>query len=1112
MLQRLNIQRRLALVPWGSALAVFLLAGAGLVLFQNLTLEHRVRQIMEPYAQLVAVGSDAAIAFEDPARAGEVLESLRANPEILGATLYLAGGSELASFRRKPEAGPQPPPEGEEGIVLSDGKADYWQRLPSGARLYLSMGLQRLTEQTREALWVFGAAVLVLLTVTVAQFALLRRTLVRPITLLTEATERVQAGAGYRQTVPASGTDELARLGQSFNAMMEVIQQRDEEVRRLGRLQRTILDNAAHLIVSTDAEGTVNSFNPAAERMLGYAADEIVGRRSPATWHDGAELAQRAAQLSEELGETIPPGFEAFVARPRRNLPEEREWTLIRKDGTRLPVYLSITALREESGPITGFVGLAYDLTERKRDAEALLRLNRELHAITDCNQILVRATDEDSLLRDICRIICEEAGYCMAFVGYTEHDAARSIRCAAWAGHEQGYLAQVGLTWSDGESGRGPAGTAIRTGTSACIQDFASDPAAAPWREAALQRGYRSCLALPLTNAESGTFGVLTIYSPDPEAFTRDEIRLLEELAADLAFGIVALRTRSDRDRAEEQVRIAATAFEAQESIVITDANEVILRVNRAFTEINGFSADEVLGATPRLLKSGLHEAAYYQSMWQAIAADGSWQGEIWNRRKDGTSYPAWLTITAVRDLRGEVSHYVGTATDITERKEAERQIEHLAFYDLLTGLPNRRLFTDRLQRAMGGSARSRRIGALLFIDLDNFKVVNETCGHECGDQLLIEAAGRLVSCVRESDTIARLGGDEFVAMLEDLSENPREAAAQSRSVGDKILESLSRPYTIGGRQHHTPPSIGATLFSGTGDGADELVKQGDIALYQAKAAGRSTLRFFDPEMQSAVAARANLEADLRQCLPQRQLVLHYQPQVDRGATIVGAEALLRWRHPRRGTIGPGEFIPVAEETGMILAIGQWVLEQACARLAEWARNPRTAGLRLAVNVSALQFRQDDFVTQVSQALASSGAPPARLELELTESLVLTDVQDSIEKMRALRQLGVGFAMDDFGTGFSSLSYLTRLPLDQIKIDQSFVRNLPDNPSDALVAQAILTLAQSLRLAVVAEGVETEAQRAFLDRHGCPAYQGYLFSKPLEWEELGKRLAAPLP
>ncbi len=571
----------------------------------------------------------------------------------------------------------------------------------------------------------------------------------------------------------------------------------------------------------------------------------------------------------------------------------------------------------------------------------------------------------------------------------------------------------------------------------------------------------------------------------------------------------LVFARDITERRLAEQQQRIAAVAFESQEGMIITDANLVILRINQAFTQITGFLPEDVVGQTPRLLKSGVHDRSFYEAMWESVRRSGAWRGEIWNRRKNGEVFPEWLTITAVRNSGGQITNYVGALVDITAHKAAERKIEHLAFHDHLTELPNRRLLLDRLEQALAGSVRSERKGALLFLDLDNFKVLNDTSGHDVGDKLLVEVARRLVTCVRDGDTVARLGGDEFVIMLKDLSATPSEAATQSKVIGEKILAALNEPFTIDEQVLHSTPSIGVTLFVDGDNSVDDLLKQADIAMYEAKAAGRNTLRFFNPEMQAALASRAVLEAALRLAIHERQFVLHFQPQVNQEGSVMGAEALLRWMHPERGQIGPGQFIGLAEETGLILPIGQWVLEAACARLRAWARDPATRSLTLAINVSARQFRQPDFVDQVSQSLKNAGAISDRLKLELTESMVLEDIEDTIEKMRALKQLGVGFAIDDFGTGFSSLSYLTRLPLNQLKIDQSFVRNLPDNSSDAVVAQTIITMAKSLGLDVIAEGVETEAQRQFLAERGCLVYQGYLFSKPLplsDFEQLVTR------
>ena len=574
--------------------------------------------------------------------------------------------------------------------------------------------------------------------------------------------------------------------------------------------------------------------------------------------------------------------------------------------------------------------------------------------------------------------------------------------------------------------------------------------------------------------------------------------------------FLLVSSSINEEKRIIRSNLRLSATAFESREGIMITDANNVIMRVNRAFSEITGFSPEDVMGKTPNLMKSDRHDAAFYAAMWEGIERTGAWQGEVWNRRKNGEVYPAWLIITAVKDDEGLTTHYVGTSTDDTERRKAEDEIRNLAFHDSLTGLPNRRLLLDRLNQALASSARSGKCGALLFIDLDNFKTLNDTLGHDIGDLLLQQVAQRLVTCVREGDTVARLGGDEFVVMLEDLSGNLQEAATQTEIVGEKILAALNETYELGNYKHHSTPSIGVTLFVDHQETIDELLKRADLAMYQAKAAGRNTLRFFDPDMQTLVTARATMEIDLRRAIVEKQFLVHYQAQVDSCGRVIGAEALVRWQHPERGLVSPADFIPLAEESGLILPIGHWVLEAACGKLAVWAAKPEMAHLTVAVNVSARQFSLPNFVEQVLAVVDYLGVRPDRLKLELTESLLLENAEDIIAKMLALRARGVGFSMDDFGTGYSSLSYLKRLPLDQLKIDQSFVRDVLTDSNDAAIARTVVALGQSLGLAVIAEGVETEAQREFLEAHGCHAYQGYLFSRPLPvegFEEFAQRI-----
>ena len=562
-----------------------------------------------------------------------------------------------------------------------------------------------------------------------------------------------------------------------------------------------------------------------------------------------------------------------------------------------------------------------------------------------------------------------------------------------------------------------------------------------------------------------------------------------------------VFCRDITERKQADNALRIAAMVFEAQEGILITDANNAILRTNQAFSNITGYTENELIGKNPNILSSGRQGADFYAAMWKSISETGLWDGEIWNRRKNGDIYPEHLTISSVKDPNGIVINYVATLTDITMSQAAADKIKYLAFYDPLTHLPNRLLLHDRLLLALVSSHRNDHHGALLFIDLDNFKNLNDTLGHDMGDVLLQQVAERLVTCVREGDTVARLGGDEFVVMLEDLSKAIDDAVVQVEVVGNKILAAFSQHYQLDTHYFHCTPSIGITLFKGQKQTVDELLKQADIAMYSAKASGRNALRFFDQYMQDSITHRVELERDLTLALAENQFTLYYQPQVQHNQHIIGAEALIRWHHPQRGLVNPVDFIPLAEETGLIVPLGQWVLETACAQIKSWEGCEHTRHLKIAVNVSARQFHQGDFVEKVRQVLQGSAINPNNLKLELTETVVLDDIDDTIDKMNALHKLGVSFSMDDFGTGYSSLSYLSRLPLDQLKIDQSFVFNIGTKASDAVIVQTIIGMAKNLDMEVLAEGVETEEQRHFLELNGCCQYQGYLFSKPVPIE-----------
>ena len=535
-------------------------------------------------------------------------------------------------------------------------------------------------------------------------------------------------------------------------------------------------------------------------------------------------------------------------------------------------------------------------------------------------------------------------------------------------------------------------------------------------------------------------------------------------------------------------------------DGVITINVQGIVESFNKAACRVFGYAPQEVIGRNVSLLMPQPHQS-HHDSYLQHYAHTGQQRiidslREVDGLRKDGSVFPMSLQVS--RMARAERTTFIGIVRDLTEQRQNTEEIRRLAFYDPLTGLPNRRLLLDRLRQAMHTSARSGLHAALMFLDLDHFKQLNDTLGHDVGDLLLQQVAGRLQTCVREGDSVARLGGDEFVVLLESLNLHAPEAATQAEVIASKILQSLGQAYNLHGHPHGSTPSIGIVVFRGEHEAMETLLKKADVAMYQAKAAGRNTARFFDPAMQAAAAARAELEHDLRCGLAQQAFVLHYQVQVNRQGQPIGAEALVRWQHATRGLVPPAEFIPLAEESRLILPLGQWVLETACAQLVCWAAQPASATWTMAVNVSACQFAQADFVAHVSTALQKTGAKPQRLKLELTESMLVNDVADIIVKMNDLKALGVRFSLDDFGTGYSSLSYLKRLPLGQLKIDQSFVRELLSDPNDAVIARTIVALGHSLGLQVIAEGVETAAQREYLTEIGCDAFQGYYFGRPL--------------
>lgn len=568
--------------------------------------------------------------------------------------------------------------------------------------------------------------------------------------------------------------------------------------------------------------------------------------------------------------------------------------------------------------------------------------------------------------------------------------------------------------------------------------------------------------------------------------AITRGKISCRLEFSA-------FIRDVTRRKREEEQLRLAAKVFSSTtEAILITDAGNRIVAVNEAFTSMTGYALDEVKGRNPSVLSSGQHDAAFYREMWKSINECGVWQGEIIDKNKSGKFFYKHMAINVVKNEQGEISHYVSISSDISERKEYDKNVHFLAYYDVLTGLPNRTLLRDRLGQMIASAHRDSMQFALLFLDLDRFKYINDSMGHSVGDRLLQSVAQRLQACVREGDTVSRIGGDEFIVLLREVDE------AGVALVADKLLKTLATPFDLGGQVISTYASVGIALYPRHATEIDVLMKHADAAMYNAKESGRNNYKFFTPEMNFRANQVFSMEKDLRVALEQDQFSLVYQPQVDLASgKICGAEALIRWKHPEKGFVSPAEFIPVAEETGQIVAIGEWVLRTACWRIAAWQKQGLPE-FPVAVNLSIRQLRQPNLAALIESVLRETGLPPACLELEITEGIMMGDTNTAMDFLTRMHQLGVQMSIDDFGTGFSSLNYLKNLPVHKLKIDQSFVRDIETDQSDAAIVRSIISLGHRLDLKVIAEGVETLEQLDFLRIRGCDEVQGYFFSRPL--------------
>jgi diguanylate cyclase (GGDEF)-like protein/PAS domain S-box-containing protein len=769
--------------------------------------------------------------------------------------------------------------------------------------------------------------------------------------------------------------------------------------------------------------------------------------------------------------------------------------------GRRIWVRTIGQPVRDKYGNIVRLQGAFQDITDRKK-FETFKAGQRAIF-----EKIAVDAPLHD-ILRSAVLLIEEQFPDCLCSVMLLDYAQKRLIDGVATK-LDPSYMLQLnGLPIGPNT---GSCGTAAYEKRRVIVSDIQQDPLWADYQS--IVEGYqlRACWSSPIYSSKQQVLGTFAVYYQYVNSPSQQEIELVDECSHLLGIAI-------ERHQSQQHLRLLEAGIARLNDIVmITEAEPLdalgprILFVNEAFERVTGYSRDDVIGKSPRILQGKNTQKEELRKIKEALKAWQPVRAEVINYKKNGEELWLELDIVPISDASGWYTHWVAVERDITQRKQAESKIQQLAFYDAMTHLPNRQLLIDRLEQRIVSSARTHHAGAVLFIDLDNFKSLNDTHGHEVGDLLLKEVACRLVGCVRDTDTVSRLGGDEFVVIIDELDEDLQLAAMQASAVCEKVLNSFKEPFKLNQYVHHSSPSIGVTLFNHESPATvDELLRRADLAMYKAKNSGRNTYRFFDPQMQAVVNDRVSLEGDLHLGVLNNQFELYYQPQVDTSRKIIGAETLIRWHHPERGLVMPGQFIQLAEDSGLILPIGKWILETACEQLLAWAKQPHTAHIVLSVNVSARQYLQADFSDQLIQLIDKTGIDPTKLKLELTESMLVENVEDIIVKMSSIKAKGVGFSLDDFGTGYSSLSYLKRLPLDQLKIDQSFVRDVNTDPNDASIVRAIITLGLNLGLDVIAEGVETEAHMQMLLHNGCEAFQGYLFSKPVPIDAFNAMLNQP--
>jgi len=838
----------------------------------------------------------------------------------------------------------------------------------------------------------------------------------------------------------------------------------EEQIRKLSRA----VEQSSCMVIITNAQGDIEFINPKFTEVTGYQPEEVIGR-NPRILKSGAH----PPEFYRAMWETIAAGK-----------TWEGEFCDRKKNGELYWESATISVVRDPDDRITHFLAIKNDITAHKREQACTELLHKVDLQILD-------GQDVDAIMGLICRRLAEIYGLHLVWFGMKEVDGSVAIH--AHSGTVVDLFEIQRPRWDGAPAGQGPTGRAIRSGHIQ-VTDW-DDPQCQPFREWAHRLGQRSTMVLPLS-FKGEIVGALSVNSVRENAFDDEIRRHISDVATRMS---VALGRAYDLNR----LRLQGIALgSAPNAIIIADRRGGIEWANESFCRLSGCSTQEIIGRTPPFLSNGDPGKWLRDTIDGQVPAVETWRGELAQRHRDGHSYIVEQVISPLRDRSGEITHFITIQEDITARKDSELRIDYLAHHDALTGLANRIIFQDFLTRAMQEARRRRRSLALLLLDLDRFKLVNDSLGHHGGDLLLKIVADRLRSCVRGADLVARLGGDEF-AIVQVEPEGTEGAAQLAR----RVLSVLDRPIVLAEREVHTTASIGIMLFPADDASTEQFVKNADLAMYQAKTEGRNNFQFYSSWMNEGVQERLALENGLRAALARQEFVLHYQPVADLGAgMITGVEAFLHWHHPQRGVVIPSQFIPIAEDSGLIVPLGRWVLRQACAQCRAW-REAGLPPLRVDVNVSTVQFKRDDVIATVRDALAENGLPPDALGLEVTESLLAADVPATAETLRSLRRLGVHLSLDDFGTGYSSLSYLGHFPFDRLKIDQSFVRGLITDSTDAAIVRAIIGMGHALGMRVVGEGVETAEQRCSLTMEGCDEIQGYLISHPLSAERFAEFL-----